>query len=82
MECFSFTNFHFQMGVTVMGFAEHFGLLGTEFMIRTVNVQQIMQYQYDYFMSCLQYYCSTTRQKLAGSLRKNPIIMYSKNYIP
>ena len=26
MVCFLFSNYHFQMGVTVMGFAEHFGL--------------------------------------------------------
>ena len=25
MGCFPFANFHFQIGVTVMGFAEHFG---------------------------------------------------------
>ena len=25
MVCFPFTNYHFQMGVTVMGFAEDFG---------------------------------------------------------
>ena len=25
MGCFPFSNYHFQMGVTVMGFAEHFG---------------------------------------------------------
>ena len=26
MGCSSFSNSHFQMGVTLMGFAEHFGL--------------------------------------------------------
>ena len=26
MGCFPFPNYRFQMGVTVMGFAEHFGL--------------------------------------------------------
>ena len=25
MGCFPFANYHFQMGVTVMGFEEHFG---------------------------------------------------------
>ena len=25
MGCFPFANYHFQMGVTVMGFVEHFG---------------------------------------------------------
>ena len=27
MGCFPFANFHFQMGVTVMGFAEHLGII-------------------------------------------------------
>ena len=37
MGCFPFANSRFKMGVTVMGFAEHFGLGSPKLYLLTLN---------------------------------------------
>ena len=42
MGCYPFANSHFQMGVTVMGFAEHFGHCMTLYIKGVSKIQSVI----------------------------------------
>ena len=62
MGCFLFQNYRFQMGVTVMGFAEHFGLCIENHQQQKINERIVNVLAFDmevyFYISCkkLQYY--------------------------
>ena len=65
MGCFPFANFHFQMGVTVMGFAEDFGL--NEFhgcqsvMLAGANLPKLLNFMGAKYIPLKIFGCHSTR---------------------